>query len=353
MLRVAINGFGRIGRSAFKVYFDKHREAIEVVAVNDLVDAVTLAHLLKYDSVYGVWDHDVEGTSSFAKATEDKEDKEGKEVGQITVDGQKVLVFATKDPAKLPWKDLQIDVVIESSGRFTKLEEASKHITAGAKKVVVSAPAKETPTVLLGVNEDTYQGQDVINNASCTTNCIAPVAKVMQDAFGIKKVMMTTIHAVTAEQNLVDGPPPGGKAQDLRRARAAYTNIIPTTTGAAIATTEAIPELKGKFDGMALRVPVICGSISDLTFILEKSVTVEEVNRVLIEASKKMDGILAVSSDPLVSSDIIGRSESSIVDLSLTQVVDGDMVKVVAWYDNEYGYANRLVEQVIQVGQHS
>ena len=243
-------------------------------------------------------------------------------------------------------------MVIESTGRFTKLEEASKHITAGAKKVVISAPAKETPTVLLGVNEQDYQGQDVINNASCTTNCIAPVAKVMQDAFGIKKAMMTTIHAVTAEQNLVDGPPPGGKAGDLRRARAAYVNIIPTTTGAAIATTEAIPTLRGKFDGVALRVPVICGSIADFTFLLNKKVTVEEVNKALTDAALKSKGILVVSSDPLVSSDIIGRSESSIVDLSLTQVVDGDMVKVFAWYDNEYGYANRLVEQVIQIGNY-
>ena len=358
MIRVAINGFGRIGRSAFKVWFDKHREVMQIVAVNDLVDAKTLAHLLKYDSVYGVWNHQVSGLTpgvSHGSAPYTPgvlpEDMEGREVGQIEVDGAVVKVFSTKDPTKLPWQELGIDVVIESTGRFTKLEEASKHITAGAKKVVISAPAKETPTVLLGVNEDTYQGQDVINNASCTTNCIAPVARVMQDAFGIKKAMMTTVHAVTAEQNLVDGPPPGGKAGDLRRARAAYTNIIPTTTGAAIATTEALPDLKGKFDGMALRVPVICGSISDFTFLLEKNVTVEEINRTLIEASKKMEKILAVSSEPLVSTDIIGRSESAIVDLSLTQVVDGDMVKVFAWYDNEFGYANRLIEQVVQIGK--
>jgi len=205
----------------------------------------------------------------------------------------------------------------------------------------------------LGVNEEKYAGEDVINNASCTTNCIAPVAKVLNDKFGIKKAMMTTIHAVTAEQNLVDGPPPGGKSQDLRRARAAYVNIIPTTTGAAIATTEAIPELKGKFDGMALRVPVICGSISDFTFLLAKQTTVEEINKALTEASKSMPEILAVSDVPLVSSDIVGRSESAIVDLSLTQVVDGDMVKVFAWYDNEFGYSNRLIEQVIRVGKSS
>src|SRR3989344_4330308 len=349
MLKVAINGFGRIGRQAFKVYFDKHRDAMKIAAVNDIVDAKTLSHLLKYDSVYGIWNHEVSGENFIDDI---KSAADGAKIGKIIVDSQEVMTYATKDPSKLPWKDLAIDVVIESTGRFTKLEEASKHITAGAKKVVVSAPAKETPTVLLGVNEDTYQGQDVINNASCTTNCIAPVAKVMQDAFGIKKAMMTTIHAVTAEQNLVDGPPPGGKAGDLRRARAAYVNIIPTTTGAAIATTEAIPTLRGKFDGVALRVPVICGSIADFTFLLNKKVTVEEVNKALTDAALKSKGILVVSSDPLVSSDIIGRSESSIVDLSLTQVVDGDMVKVFAWYDNEYGYANRLVEQVIQIGNY-
>ena len=349
MIRVAINGFGRIGRQAFKVWFEKHQDKAQIVAVNDLTDAKVLAHLLKYDSVYGAWNHQVEGT----EGSEGAEGTEGKQVGTLKVDDVEVKVFATKEPEKLPWKDLGIDVVIESTGRFTKKEDAGKHIAAGAKKVVISAPGKETPTFLLGVNEEKYQGEDVINNASCTTNCVAPVAKVMQEKFGIKKAMMTTIHGVTAEQNLVDGPPPGGKAQDLRRARAAYVNIIPTTTGAAIATTEAIPDLKGKFDGVALRVPVIVGSISDCTFLLAKSTTVEEVNKTLTEASGKMKGILAVSDEPLVSTDIIGRSESAIVDLSLTQVVDGNMVKVFAWYDNEYGYSNRLIEQVIQVGKSS
>lgn len=349
MIRVAINGFGRIGRSAFKVWFDRHRDEMEVAAINDIVDAKTLAHLLKNDSVYGVWNHEVLGENLVENV---KEAEPGKQVGKITIDGKEVACYATEEPEKLPWKDLAIDVVCESTGRFTKLEEASAHITAGAKRVVVSAPARETPTVLLGVNEETYTGQTVINNASCTTNCIAPVAKVMNEAFGIEKAMMTTIHAVTAEQNLVDGPPPGGKAGDLRRARAAYTNIIPTTTGAAIATTEAIPALAGKFDGVALRVPVICGSISDFTFLLKKKVTVEEVNKVLKQAAdaESSMGILSVTEDPIVSSDIIGRSESAIVDLSLTQVVDGDMVKVFAWYDNEFGYSNRLIEQVIQVG---
>lgn len=346
---MVINGFGRIGRQAFKVYFDKHREEMKVVAVNDITDAKTLAHLLKYDSVYGVWARSVSGQS----LVDVKSAQDGQQVGKLVIDGAEVPTYATKDPEKLPWKDLKVDVVIESTGKFTKNDDASRHITAGAKKVVISAPGRETPTILLGVNEEKYGGEAVINNASCTTNCIAPVVKTMMDVFGVKKAMMTTIHAVTAEQNIVDGPPPGGKSGDLRRARAAYANIIPTTTGAAIATTEAIPELKGKFDGMALRVPVICGSISDLTFILNKNVTVDEVNKALSEAAANSKGILAVSDEPLVSTDIVGRSESSIVDLSLTQVVDGDMVKVFAWYDNEYGYSNRLIEQVIQVGKSS
>lgn len=323
---------------------------MQIVAVNDLTDAVVLAHLLKYDSVYKTWNRNVAAQKLIADV---KLAKDGEAVGKISVDGIEITTYATKDPAMLPWKDLNIDVVIESTGRFTKLEDAKKHIAAGAKKVVISAPGKETPTFLLGVNEDKYAGEVVINNASCTTNCIAPVAKIMNQKFGIKKAMMTTIHAVTAEQNLVDGPPPGGKSEDLRRARAGYINIIPTTTGAAIATTEAIPELMGKFDGTSLRVPVPVGSISDFTFLLAKPTTVEEVNATLTEAAKTLQGILAVSTEQLVSSDIVGRSESSIVDLSLTQVVDGDMVKVFAWYDNEYGYSNRLIEQVIQVGNHS
>lgn len=350
MLKVAVNGFGRIGRQAFKVWFDKHRDAMQVVAINDLTDAQVLGHLLKYDSVYRTWNRNV----AAQKLIEDiKTAKDGEPVGKISVDGVEITTYATKDPSLLPWKDLDIDVVIESTGRFTKKEDASKHITAGAKKVVISAPGKETPTLLLGVNADKYAGEAVVNNASCTTNSVAPVVKVMSDSFGVKKATMTTIHAVTAEQNLVDGPPPGGKAEDLRRARAGYINIIPTTSGAAISTTEAFPELKGKFDGMALRVPVPVGSISDITFVVGKSVTVQEVNAALTEASKKMEGILAVSSEPLVSSDIVGRPESAIVDLQLTQVIDGDLVKVFAWYDNEFGYSNRLIEQVIQVGNYS
>ena len=343
---------GRIGRQAFKVWFDKHIEEMAIVAINDLTDATVLGHLLKYDSVYGTWNRDIKAK----KMIEDiKTAKDGEAVGNITIDRVDVATYAIKDPEKLPWKSLGIDVVIESTGRFTKLEDASKHIMAGAKKVVISAPGKETPTFLMGVNEDKYAGEAVLNNASCTTNCIAPVAKVMNEVFGIKKAMMTTIHAATAEQNLVDGPPPGGKSEDLRRARAAYINIIPTTTGAAIATTEAIPELKGKFDGVALRIPVPVGSLSDFNFLLSKKTWVEEVNNAFKEAASNAvyEGILAVSSEPLVSSDIVGRSESAIVDISLTQVVDGDLVKVFAWYDNEFGYSNRLIEQVVQVGNHS
>src|SRR3989344_3923908 len=244
MIRVAVNGFGRIGRQAFKVWFDKHRDKMSVVAVNDLCDAAVLAHLLKYDSVYGKWDREV----SAKNLIEDiKAARDGQAVGNITVDRVDVAIYATKNPEKLPWKNLGIDVVIESTGRFTASNAAAGHIRAGAKKVVISAPGKETPTFLIGVNEDKYRGEDVINNAFCTTNCIAPVAKIMHEKFGIKKALMTTIHAVTAEQNLVDGPPPGGKANDLRRARAAYINIIPTTSGASVSTTEVIPELAGKF----------------------------------------------------------------------------------------------------------
>lgn len=335
MLKVAINGFGRIGRNAFKVAVEKHAEQLEIVGINDLTSPAVLAHLLKYDSAYGVWGHEV-----FSDET------------NIVVDNKKYPVLAEKEPGKLPWKDLNVDVVIESTGRFVSKEGASAHLQAGAKKVVISAPAKEIQTYVLGVNTDKYSGENIINNASCTTNCIAPVVAIIDAAFGVEKALMTTVHGVTAEQNLVDGPPPGGKAKDLRRARAAYVNIIPTTTGAAIATTEAIPDLKGKFDGRALRVPVITGSISDITLVLKKKTTVEEINQIIKQAceSPKYKNIVAWSEEPLVSTDIIGRSESAIVDLPLTQVVDGDLVKVFAWYDNEYGYSNRLIEQVINIG---
>lgn len=332
MLKVSINGFGRIGRTAFKIALEKFSDQVEVVGINDLTDSKTLAHLLKYDSAYGTWNHEVSSDDS-----------------HIIIDNKKYSIFKEKDPAALPWKNLEVDVVIESTGRFTDKEGASLHLKAGAKKVVISAPAKggDIPTLVLGVNADQYQGEEIINNASCTTNCIAPVAEIINQKFGIVKAMMTTIHAYTQDQNLQDGP-----HKDLRRARAAAFNMVPTSTGAAIATAETIPSLKGLFDGSSIRVPVIVGSIADFTFLLKKKTTVEEVNQALKEAAEgKLKGILTASEEPLVSSDIVGRSESSIVDLGLTQIVDGDMLKVFAWYDNEYGYSNRLIEQVVHIGK--
>lgn len=338
-IKVAINGFGRIGRQAFKLALEKPE--LEVVAINDLTSTEVLAHLLKYDSAYGRYPAEVSHTEK-----------------AVVVAGIKYPVYTEKDPALLPWASLGVDVVIESTGRFTDSEKAGAHLKAGAKKVVISAPTKDgviTPTIVLGVNAESYTGQPIINNASCTTNCIAPVLSVMLEKFGVEKAFMSTIHSYTAEQNLVDGPPPGGKSNDLRRARAAAANIIPTTTGAAISATQALPELKGKFDGVAFRVPTLVGSLSDFTLLLKRNVTKEEVNQAFTEASKtkKYKGILEVSNEPLVSSDIVGNPASTIVDLALTQVVDGNFVKVVAWYDNEFGYSNRLVEEVILVGSYS
>lgn len=357
MLKVAINGFGRIGRNAFKVIFEEYPQDLEVVAINDLTDVSVLAHLLKYDSAYGIWEKQV-------RSEEDSSATLG--IGNIIVEGKKYPVFAKKDPLELPWKNLNVDVVIESTGRLRKEEDMKAHLSAGAKRVILSAPAKPSSakasdgqggggvgTFLMGVNADKYQGEFMVNNASCTTNCIAPIAAIILEKFGIKKALMTTIHSVTAEQNLVDGAPPGGKSKDLRRARSAMVNIIPTTTGAAIATTEVIPTLKGLFDGMAIRVPTIVGSLSDFTFLLDRKTTIEEVNQAIKDASEeeRWKGIVAWTEDPLVSTDIIGRSESSIADLSLTQIVDGDLLKIFAWYDNEWGYSNRLVELVITVGK--
>lgn len=337
-VRAAINGFGRIGRNAFKVAYLEHKDELEIVAINDLTPPAVLAHLLKYDSAYGVWDIEI--------SSDEK---------NIIIEGKSIPILAEKEPTKLPWGQMQVDVVIESTGRFTDEEGMKQHLTAGAKKVVLSAPAKggNVGTFLVGVNHDKYQGETLINNASCTTNCIAPVASIIQEKFGIAKALMTTVHSVTAEQNLVDGPPPGGKSNDLRRARAAYVNMIPTTTGAAIAVTEAMPELKGLFDGRAIRVPTIVGSLSDFTFLLKTKTTVEQVNQAIKDAvaTPRWQGIVAWSEEPLVSTDIIGRSESCIVDLELTQIVDGDLLKIFAWYDNEWGYSNRLIEQVINVGK--
>lgn len=324
-MNIAINGFGRIGRQAFKAALT-HKK-LEVVGINDLTDTKTLAHLLKHDTAYGTYQHDV--------SSDEK---------NIIVDGKKYPVFAIKNPAELPWKDLNVDVVLESTGRFTKKEDAELHIKAGAKKVIISAPGKGgVPTYVLGVNGDKVgkEVSTVINNASCTTNCIAPVMAVLEEAFGIEKAFMSTVHGYTADQNLQDAP-----HKDLRRARAAAINIVPTSTGAAKAVGEVVPALKGIFDGVAFRVPIPTCSLSDITAVLKKDVTVEEVNEALSKAasSARFKGVLAVTSEPLVSSDFVGNVNSSIVDLALTKVVGGNLVKVVAWYDNEVGYAHRLVE---------
>lgn len=336
-IKIAINGFGRIGRQAFKLALEKP-DKLEVVGINDRSAANILAHLLRYDSNYGIYNRKVE--------FDDK---------NLIVDGRKYPVTAEIDPANLPWKELGVDVVLECTGRFTDSEKASAHLQAGARKVIISAPAKDpeaTKTVVLGVNEGDYKGEDIISNASCTTNCIAPVAAVLNNKFGIVKIMMTTIHGYTAEQNLVDGSPPGGKSNDLRRARAAAVNIVPTTTGAAVAAAYTIPALKGLFHGLALRVPVPVGSLSDFVVLVKTQTTVEAVNQAFIDASNHplYKGKLAVTTEPIVSSDIVGNPASAVVDLSLTQVIDGDFVKVLAWYDNEFGYANRLVEEAVMVG---
>jgi len=348
MLKVGINGFGRIGRIAFRIGILKHASEIEFAAINTSGSMETSgwAHLVNYDTIYRKFEKEVkaEETKKIEAVTD-----EDPQIGNLLVDGKKIPVLAQKDPAKIPWGKYQVDVVIESTGRFTTEEDAKKHAAGGAKRVVISAPVKggNVGTFILGVNE--YKGEaQVLSNSSCTTNCVAPVAAVLHAKFGIEKAALTTAHGYTDDQNLQDN-----SHKDLRRARAAAENIVPTTTGAAISTTETIPELKGLFDGRALRVPLITGSITDLAAVLKKNVTVEEVNQAFKEAAENplYKGILAVSEEPLVSSDIIGRSESAIVDLPLTQVIGGNLVKVFAWYDNEWGYANRLIEQVIRVGK--
>lgn len=330
--RVAINGFGRIGRNAFKVAFE--RPDIEIVAINDITDTKTLAHLLRHDSNYGTYQHEV-----------------GYDETNIIVNDKPIKVLAEKDPAALPWADMRVDVVIESTGFFVKPELARAHITAGAKRVVLSAPAKGegATTVVLGVNEDKLEtAEDVISNASCTTNCITPVAAVIESNFGIEKAMMTTIHSYTASQKLQDAP-----AKDLREARNAAENIVPTTTGASIAAAQALPALQGVFGGLSVRVPTPVVSLSDFVIITKKKVTVEEVNAAFVKAAGEpfYQGILAVTEEELVSSDFIGNSHSAIVDLKLTAVIDGNMLKVVAWYDNEWGYSNRLIEVVADTGR--
>ena len=324
-VRVGINGFGRIGRNYLRAAL-QHGEGFEVVAVNDLGDPAQLAHLLKYDSVAGRLPEKV--------TVED---------GNLIVGGRTIKVLAERDPGNLPWADLDVDIVIESTGFFTNAEDAQKHISAGAKKVLVSAPAKgDAFTVVMGVNDGDYDPEkhDIISNASCTTNCLGPLAKVLNDAFGIEKGLMTTVHAYTADQNLQDGP-----HKDLRRARAAALNMVPTSTGAAKAIGLVLPELKGKLDGFAIRVPVPTGSVTDLTVTLEKEATVEEINAAYAKAAPdpRWAGILTYTEDPIVSSDIVGDPASSIFDSGLTRVM-GNEVKVVAWYDNEWGYSNRLVD---------
>jgi len=332
-LRIAINGFGRIGRAAFKIALA--RPNIEVVAINDLSPAEVLAHLLKYDSVYGIYQNEVTV-------------KEAGKIEYLVVKNQKTKILSQKDPEKLPWKDLGVQVVLECTGRFTDNDSANAHIKAGAEKVIISAPPKTESainTYLLGVNIDSYKGEPVISNASCTTNCVSPVAKVIEKYFGVEKAGMTTIHAVTAEQNLVDGAPPS-LHKDLRRGRSALNNIVPATTGAATATTKVIPQLKDKFDGMAVRVPIICGSLTDFTFVVKKETNVEEVKQAFLEAKKdKMFlKVIQTSTEPLVSSDIIKNPASAIIDLTLIKVIDKTLVKVLAWYDNEWGYSNRLID---------
>ena len=322
-VRVAINGFGRIGRTFFRAA-QTEGVGFEIVAINDLTDVATLAHLLKYDSIMGRFNAEVEVKE-----------------GALVVDGKEIKILAERDPQNLPWKDLGVDVVLESTGFFTEGSKAKAHIEAGAKKVILSAPGKNIDgTFVMGVNDDQYDAANhhIVSNASCTTNCLAPMAKVLNDAFGIKQGLMTTIHAYTADQRLQDAP-----HRDLRRARAAAVNMVPTSTGAAAAVCLVLPELKGKLDGFAVRVPTITGSITDLTFTAEREVTVEEVNAAVKAAAEgPMKGIIKYNEDPIVSKDIEGEPISTVFDAPLTKVI-GDQVKVIAWYDNEYGYVARLV----------
>lgn len=331
--KIAINGFGRIGRSAFKIA--RERSDVEIVAINDLTDTKTLAYLLKHDSNYGEYGRQVD-------VTED----------ELIVDGKPVKVLAEKDPANLPWGEMNIDVVIESTGLFTDKDGAGKHLTAGAKRVVISGPTKSdgVDTIVLGTNDSKIKGaMPIISNASCTTNSLGAVMAILDAEFGVEKSMLTTVHSYTASQRLQDAP-----AKDLREGRNAAENIVPTTTGAAIAVTKTLPQLIGKFDGLSVRVPTPVVSLSDVTALLRRDVTVEQVNEAFKKAAADSfyQGILGVSEEPLVSRDFIGNSHSGIVDLPLTKVVGGNMVKIMVWYDNEWGYSNRLVELVADVGHY-
>src|SRR5262245_63296375 len=334
MARIAINGFGRIGRQSFKALLERYAGELEVVAVNDLTDNETLAHLLRYDSTYGPFEGEVAVTEDKISVTHYDDDGEEHHV--------EMAALAERDPTKLPWGDMGVDIVIESTGRFTDADKARAHIQAGAKKVIITAPAKgEDITICLGVNEDKYDHavHHIISNASCTTNCLAPVAKVLNDRFGIRRGLMTTIHSYTMDQNLQDNV-----HKDLRRARAAAINLVPTTTGAAKAVALVIPELKGKFDGFAVRVPVATVSLVDFAVQFERSASVEAINNAFREAAESdaLQGILGVSDEPLVSTDFIGMEYSSMVDLPLTMGMGDDFFKVVSWYDNEWGYSVRV-----------
>lgn len=331
--KIAINGFGRIGRSAFKIA--RERSDLEIVAINDLTDTKTLAYLLKHDSNYGEYGRQVD-------VTED----------ELIVDGKPVKVLAEKDPTNLPWGEMNVDVVIESTGLFTDRDGAGKHLTAGAKRVVISGPTKSdgVDTIVLGTNDSKIKGATpIISNASCTTNSLGAVMAILDAEFGVEKSMLTTVHSYTASQRLQDAP-----AKDLREGRNAAENIVPTTTGAAIAVTKTLPQLIGKFDGLSVRVPTPVVSLSDVTALLRRDVTVEQVNEAFKKAAADSfyQGILGVSEEPLVSRDFIGNSHSGIVDLPLTKVVGGNMVKIMVWYDNEWGYSNRLVELVADVGHY-
>lgn len=330
-VKVAINGFGAIGRKALRGAIDNPE--IEFVAINDLVEPQILAYLLKYDSNHGTFDGDIDHTDD-----------------SIIVDGKEIKIFNKKDPAELPWDDLGVEVVYESTGLFTDANDAKKHLEAGAKKVIISAPAtNEDLTVVLGVNGDEYDPakHDIVSNASCTTNCLSPIAKILNDEFGLEKGLMTTIHSYTSSQNLLDGP---YKWKKITRGRAAGENIVPTTTGAAVATTDVLPELEGKLDGMAVRTQTPTGSLIDLVATLEQDVTVEEINEVMKKyADGEMKGILQYNEEPIVSRDIIGNSHSSIYDANYTKVIQGNMVKILSWYDNEWGYAQRLNDFAVKM----
>ncbi|MEI6580693.1 MAG: type I glyceraldehyde-3-phosphate dehydrogenase [bacterium] len=335
-IRVAINGFGRIGRAFLKVSWEKPE--IEIVAVNDLGSIESLAYLLRHDTVYRNWNHQVEISGN-----------------DLMIDGKKVKFISEKDTTKLPWKDLGIDVVVESTGLFTSYDKAKFHLDQGTKKVVISAPSKggdgstHGETILLGVNEEKFGTTDITSNASCTTNAASPLISILHEALGIEKAILNTVHGYTASQALVDGP----SKKDLREGRAAAQNIVPSSTGAAIAVTEAFPELKGLFDGISIRVPVPAGSIVDVTFIAKRNTTKEEVNEILTKASNdpRWKNIFTVTNEPLVSSDILGNSHASIADLEMTRVVGGNLVKVLGWYDNEMGYTYTLVDHVIKTGK--